>query len=146
MIYIKNFFFAYLATIGFAILFNTPKSALIRSGFGGAIGWVIYLYINNVSNSIVLSTFIASLCIAFTGEVFAIIEKKPITIYIIPGIFPLVPGFGLYYTMLSIIEKNYDLAAEYGSTSLLIAVSISAALTIILSLNSYRKQRKKFFF
>lgn len=143
MMYIKHFIFAYISTIGFAVLFNTPKSALIKSGFGGAIGWVLFLFLNQYSHSTVLSTFVASLLIAFTGEVFAITDKKPITVFIIPGIVPLVPGFGLYNTMVSIVEKKFDNAANYGTESVFIAISIAAALTIVLSLNSYRKQRKK---
>ncbi|SES73229.1 Uncharacterized membrane protein YjjB, DUF3815 family [Natronincola peptidivorans] len=143
MMYINNFIFAFICTIGFAILFNVPKTSLIKSGFGGALGWTVFTLFNYYFDSIVMATFIASLIIALIGEVFAILEKRPLTVYIIPGIVPLVPGFGLYYTMLSILERDYDLAISYGSESLLIAISIAGALTIVLSLNSYRKQRKK---
>ncbi|SCZ07131.1 threonine/serine exporter family protein [Alkaliphilus peptidifermentans] len=138
--YIRNFFFAYIATIGFAILFNTPKSVLLKTGFGGAIGWGLYSYLNHITGNIVLATFIASFFIALIGEIFAITDRKPITVFIIPGIVPLVPGFGIYFTMLSILEQNYERAAQYGSEALLISIAIAGALTIVLSLNSYRKQ------
>ncbi|KAB3537287.1 threonine/serine exporter [Alkaliphilus pronyensis] len=140
--YIQNFIFAYVATIGFAILFNTPKSALLKAGFGGAVGWLLYSFINFKSDNIVLATFIASFFIALIGEIFAITNKKPITVFIIPGIVPLVPGFGIYFTMLSILEKNYTKAAQYGSEALLISISIAGALTIVLTLNSYRKKKQ----
>ncbi|AOY76957.1 threonine/serine exporter family protein [Clostridium formicaceticum] len=142
MMYLKNFVFAYICTIGFAILFNVPKSSLTKSGFAGAFGWIIFILINNTFNSVVVSTFIASFIIALIGEFFAIIGKQPITVYIIPGIVPLVPGFGLYYTMLSILEEDYELAISYGSESLLIAMAIAGSLTIVLSLNSFRKRKK----
>ncbi|SDK55640.1 threonine/serine exporter family protein [Natronincola ferrireducens] len=143
MMYINNFIYAFICTVGFAILFNVPKTSLIKSGFGGALGWTVFLFINNYFESIVVSTFIASFIIALIGEFFAIVDKMPLTVYIIPGIVPLVPGFGLYYTMLSILEKNYELAINYGSESMLIAIAIGGALTIVLSLSSYRKQKKK---
>ncbi|AKL95192.1 hypothetical protein CACET_c17440 [Clostridium aceticum] len=142
MTYITNFLFAYICTIGFAILFNVPKSSLVKSGFAGAFGWTIFLLINNKFESVVVSTFIASFVIALIGEFFAIVGKQPITVYIIPGIVPLVPGFGLYYTMLSILEEDYELAISHGSESLLIAMAIAGSLTIVLSLNSFRKRKK----
>lgn len=143
MNYIKDFIYAYMCTIGFAFLFNVPKNSILRTGFGGALGWTIYSIMNYYSHSVVISAFIASFIIALMGEVFAIREKQPVTIFIIPAIVPLVPGFGLYYTVLSILEKDYDLAIKYGSESLLIAISIAGALTVVLSLNSYRKEKKK---
>lgn len=143
MNYIKDFIYAYMCTIGFAVLFNVPKTSTLRAGLGGALGWTIYLIMNNYSDSVVISAFVASFAIALMGELFAILEKQPVTVFIVPGIVPLVPGFGLYYTILSILEKDYELAIKYGSESLLIAISIAGALTVVLSLNSYRKEKKK---
>ncbi len=141
--YITNFFYAYLSTIGFAVLFNAPVSTFIKSGFAGGLGWVIYVFSNGIFESVLVSAFIASLVIAIIGEFFAIVDKNPITVYIIPGIIPLVPGFGLYYTMLSLVERNFGMAANYGTEVLLISIAISGALVIVLSLNSYRRQIQK---
>ncbi|QUH21657.1 threonine/serine exporter family protein [Alkaliphilus sp. B6464] len=143
MEYITNFIYAYLSTIGFAVLFNVPKSSFIKSGFVGGLSWVIYIFTKNLSGSIVGATFVASLVIAIIGEIFAIIDKNPITVYIIPGIIPLVPGFGLYNTMRSIVDRRFDLAANHGTEALLISVSIAGALVIVLSINSYRRQRQR---
>lgn len=140
--YIKNFFHAYISTVGFAIIFNTPKSALIKSGFVGGLGWIIFILTKNLFSSIIFSTFIASLSIALIGEYLAFTDKNPITVYIIPGIIPLVPGSGLYHTMLSIMEKQFDEVAEYGSETLMISMAIAGALVIVLSINSYRRQRR----
>ncbi len=140
--YIKNFLYAYISTIGFAIIFNAPRSTLMKSGFVGGLGWVVYALTKNLSNSIVFSTFLASLAIALIGEYFAVIDKNPNTVYIIPGIIPLVPGFAMYYTMLSIAEKEFDKAAFHGSETLLISIAIASALVIILSISSYARQRQ----
>ncbi len=80
--------------------------------------------------------------IALIGEYLAFIDKNPVTVYIIPGIIPLVPGSGLYHTMLSIMEKQFDGVAEYGSETLMISMAIAGALVIVLSINSYRRQRQ----
>lgn len=143
MEYITNFIYAYLSVIGFAVLFNAPKDSFLKSGFAGGLGWVIYIFTNKLTGSILVSSFVASVVIAIIGEVFAIMYKSPITVYIIPGITPLVPGFGLYNTMRSIVEKRFDLAANYGTEALLISVSIAGALVIVLSIVSYRRQRQR---
>ena len=135
-----------MCTIGFAVLFYAPKDSILKTGFSGAVGWTVYTMMNNFSDSVVISAFFASFIIALLGEFFVLSKKHPITVYIIPAIIPLVPGFGLYYTMLSVLEKNYELALQYGSESLLIAIAIAGALTIVLSLNSYRKEKKKSLF
>jgi len=144
MEYITNFIYAYLSTMGFAVLFNAPRSSFLKSGFAGGLGWIIYIFTKNLSTSIVAATFIASLVIAIIGEFFAIMDKNPITVYIIPGIIPLVPGFGLYNTMRSIVDRRFDLAANHGTEALLISISIAGALVIVLSINSYRRQRLRF--
>lgn len=141
--YLTNFIYAYLSVIGFAVIFNVPKSSFIKSGFAGGLGWVIYIYTKNISESVIIATFIASLVIAIIGEIFAIIDKNPITVYIIPGIIPLVPGFSLYNAMRSIVERRFDLAANYGTEALLISIAIAGALVILLSINSYRREIQK---
>lgn len=142
MIYIlKHFIYAFTCTIGFAIIFNTPKNSLIKAGLSGAIGWTIYTLAFQYSASAVFSTFAGAFFVALSGEIFAIKDKNPITVYIIPGIVPLVPGYSLYYTMLSVLENDNTTAAARGGEALMVAIAIAAALTIILSLNAFRKRR-----
>lgn len=140
--YIKNFVHAYMSTVGFAIIFNAPKHTLLKSGFAGGLGWTVYTLAMNISDSVVLATFVAAMTVALIGEYLAITDGNPITVYIIPGIIPLVPGFGLYYTMLSVVEKQFDKVADYGSETFLISMAIAGALVIVLSINTYRRQRQ----
>jgi len=142
MTYLYNFIVGLACAIGFAVLFNVPRNSIVKTGIAGGIGWVIYILFNTITDSTVLSTFVASATIALIGEIFAIKFKNPATVYIVPAIVPLVPGHGLYYTMLSIIEKDYEAAAKYGGESILISVAIAGALTIILSINNFRKVKK----
>ncbi|GAB6087962.1 threonine/serine exporter family protein [Alkaliphilus crotonatoxidans] len=136
----KHFVYAFMCALGFAVLFNAPRSSLFKSALAGGLGWSVYIISFQLSNSSVLSTFFASLCVGLISEVLAIYYKNPITVYIIPAIIPLVPGYKLYYTMLTIIEKDYTGAANHGSEALMIAVVIAGALTIVLSLNSLRRK------
>jgi len=137
-----KFVYAYIATIGFAVLFQVPKKTLLRSGFAGAFGWSVFNIINQEFDSVVVATFLAAMVLAMIGERFARTEKQPFTVFIIPGIVPLVPGVALYNTMIAILEENYNLAAEVGSEAILIALSISGGLTIVLSVNAYLRKKR----
>lgn len=127
---------------GFAILFNAPLRSLPKAGLGGAMGWLAYLGTVSLTGSIVIGSFTGTLVIALLGEIFSIRDKKPMTVFIVPGIVPFVPGFGLYNTMLAILEQDYTLAAMYGTDAFFVGLAIAFALTIMLSLNTYRKNKK----
>ena len=141
---IKQFVFSFLSTIGFAVLFNSPKKSIVHAGLVGAIGWMFY-YISFITmDSYVASTFFGALTVGLLGEFLARKNKKPATLYITAGIIPLVPGAGAYYTMLYLIENNFSQAATKGVETLFIAAAISMGI-IISSLfsRSIKRVRQK---
>lgn len=133
MFYFKNFLFAFLSTIGFSIIFNISRDSIIKSGVNGALGWIIYILFVRVLNSPVSGSFFGALSVGIIGEFFARKFKKPATVFIIPGIIPLVPGSGMYYTMVNITNKNFLEAAEIGSETIFIAAAIASAIIISIS-------------
>ena len=50
----------------------------------------------------------AALAVALLSELAARAVKAPVTVFVIPGIFPIVPGLAMYNGMTMIIEKQYD--------------------------------------
>ena len=64
------------------------------------------------------------------ARIFAITLKAPVTVFLLCGIFPLVPGAGIYYTAYYFIQNdNLQMAASAADT-----VKIAAALAIGISL------------
>lgn len=134
MTYISQFIFAYISTIGFAVMFNAPSKSIYKTGFAGAIGWIAYMIAHNYYPNKPLASFIGALAVGLMSEWFAVNTKRPVTIYVIPGIIPLVPGFGLYYTILSIIQKDYVKAANTGFEAIFIAIAIALGLILALQI------------
>ena len=60
--------------------------------------------------------------------------KYPAIIFVIPGILPLIPGLGLYNTMLSLVEGNYTNAISVGTNALFVSASIAMGILLITSL------------
>ncbi len=53
--------------------------------------------------------------------------------FVIPGILPLIPGIGLYNTMLSLIQKNYSLAMSKGTDALFLSAAIALGVLVVTS-------------
>jgi len=127
------FFFSFCSTIGFSILFHVPKKLLPAAGLVGGLGWLTYTYFIDAGSGSILACFAGSCVVAVVSDLFSRIFKDAATIFIIPGILPLVPGAGMYYTMLAILKGNVDETASIGTETLLMAGSIAVALLVVAS-------------
>ncbi|NLK21084.1 MAG: threonine/serine exporter [Epulopiscium sp.] len=130
----------FFATFFFGILFNISKKELLYCGVIGAIGWVIYLSFLGFSSSVVLSSFISSLTISILSKFFSKVRKVPVTIFLISGIIPLVPGAGMYRTVYSMLSQNFEDAAFYGAQTLQVAGVIAIAIIFTSSFPSISKK------
>ncbi|WP_297136543.1 threonine/serine exporter family protein [Terrisporobacter sp.] len=141
---ITNFIFSALATAGFSIFFNSPKRSLIPVGVIGGIGWTIYMILFDISENAILANFFAASFISLVSEILARKMKFPAIIFAIPGILPLIPGLGLYKTMLFLVEGNYTDAVSVGTNAVFVSASIAMGVLLITSLvNTYYIIRTK---
>lgn len=141
---IINFIFSFLATVGFSIFFNSPLKSLIPSGIIGGIGWTIYSILFHISENAILANFFAATMVSLLSEILARKMKYPAIIFAIPGILPLIPGLGLYNTMLSLVEGKYNDAMSIGTNALFVSASIAMGVLLITSLvNTYYIIRRK---
>lgn len=65
---------------------------------------------------------------------FAVWERCPVTLFLIPGIFPLVPGAGVYWTSYYIVTGQLDQALVTGFQALKMAVAIVLGIVFIFEL------------
>lgn len=130
-----HIFCSFMGTIGFAIIYNVPRKYYIGCGFTGMMGWLIYLF---VSSKDYMTTAAASFCGAFVvvliSRMLTVRLKCPITIFLIPGILPLVPGAGIYNTAYFIVTNRFSMAMLKGIESLKIAFAIVMGIVIVVSI------------
>ncbi len=129
-----HFIYSFIATVGFAIFLNAPKSILISSGLVGGIGWSVFYYLVQLTGNDILSNFVAALLVSYISEILARRLKQPAIIFIIPGIIPLVPGLGMYNTMLYLVQNDYNNAIAKGADVLFVGGAISLGILVITSL------------
>ena len=125
---------AFTATLFFAIIFNAPKGELIFCGLTGAVGWLLYLIVSGMTDSSVFATFVAAVAVTISSRYLSHFRYAPSTLYLIPGIIPLVPGAGVYYTMFELL--NGEMYASYvkGIETLKLAGAIALGIIVILAL------------
>lgn len=113
-----------LATISFAVLFSSPKKEVIYCGLTGAVAWSIYYLLTQNGVHLVLASGIATFGLTILARCFAVVRKTPVTVYLLTGIFPLVPGAGIYYTAYYLFIGNTQMSGFKGLETLEIAGAI----------------------
>lgn len=121
---IFQFFVSMVATIAFAIIFTAPKKELILCGISGGIGWIGLILVDGAGGGPTLGNVVGALALTIFSRILAIKRKNPATIYLITGIFPLVPGAGLYYTAYYLITDQMAMFSDAGLQTLKTAGAI----------------------
>ncbi len=121
---IIQFALSMIATMAFAILFCAPRNEWLLCGLSGAIGWIVYYVMFHHNLGLMLSTTAATFVLSIFSRTLAVIRKQPATLYLLSGIFPLVPGAGIYYTAYYLITGESTLCYSKGMETCEIAASI----------------------
>ena len=98
---------AAVGTVAFSLLFSVPRIYYPYCGLIGGVGWLIYCGLEGLLST-AEATFFAAVGVIFLSRLFAVWEKCPVTLFLIPGIFPLVPGAGVYWTSYYIVMGKLD--------------------------------------
>jgi uncharacterized membrane protein YjjB (DUF3815 family) len=127
---------AYVGTLAFAILFGVPRKYYLDSGLCGMLGWLLYLIlVRHTEMSVPFVIFFATAQVAFTALLLSILRKCPVTVYLICGIFPLVPGAGIFWTSYNIVADQYSAAVGTGFVALKVTVAIAFGILAVMELN-----------
>ena len=138
---------AFLACVGFCIVFNIHGKGLLLVSLGGSLGWLIYLILQAAGMGGAAAAFTAGVAVSDYAEVMARVRRCPATCYLFIAIVPLVPGLGLYQTMEHYFDgRTVDFQAKLRET-LGIAGGIALGVFLVSSMmrmvNDYRAARKR---
>lgn len=128
---------AFLSTVAFSIIFHTPQKEYVWTGFTGGAGWLVYLISLHLGAGVVAASFFATVALSWLSRVFSFRRRSPVTVYLICGIFPIVPGAGIYYTGYYFFMSDNAQALSKGLETIKIAVAIALGIGVVLSLPSF---------
>lgn len=127
--WLKGPLYAALATSAFSILFGLHSIDIALASAGAAVGWATFLAMR-VTAAPAFAAFVAALAAGLYSEIVGWTRSRPATVYMIASIIPLVPGGGMYFTMLASFEGDPMKMTELGMTTIMTAAAIAAGLAI----------------
>jgi len=125
---------SFLASAAFVVIFNAPRHSLLQCGLSGMLGWAAY-YLLTPRIDTIFATVMATFIVGVISQFFARIYKKPVIIFSVAGIIPLVPGGLAYDAMRRFVENDYNAAVQLAAQAFLISGSIAIGLVISEVLN-----------
>lgn len=126
-IYVLPCLWAFVACIGFGLVFNIQGVGLLICGLGGAAGWLVYLLAaERLGAGDIECAFLSAVSIGIYSEGMARLRRCPVTSYLLVALLPLVPGAGIYYTMRYCVEGETALFLN----ALLHTFGVAAALSV----------------
>ena len=115
--------------MGFALLFDCKPRDVPFAAIGAVLGWGVYS-LALAAGSPKTAYFAAAAVIGLWAELVAVMLRRPAFIYIVCAIFPIVPGSGMYQTMLKSVEGNLQASLQVGFETLMAAGAIAAGLAV----------------
>lgn len=132
---VLQFLAAFFGTIAFSVLFSVPKKHYALCGIIGGTGWLIYwVLIHVLHTGVVEANFIATVFITLASRIGSTMRKCPVTLFLIAGIFPEVPGIDVYRTIYYSVLDNHEEGLYYGHETLGIAIAMVLGIILVFEI------------
>ena len=119
---------SFVGSFGFAVLYNLRGKKLCMAGISGMVSWIAYLIVWNEMPSTFVANLAAAAVATIYAETMARILKTPVTVFLITGIIPLVPGGLAYDATKNLVLLNFSTAINTMLEVTLIAGAIALGL------------------
>lgn len=126
---------AAIGTVAFSVLFGVPRKYYVYCGFVGGAGWCLYSVLVTYAHCTATeATFFATTLVILLSRFLAVRERCPATVFLTTGIFPLVPGAGIYWTSYYLVTSRPAEAAENGFAAIKAAVAIVLGIVLVFEI------------
>lgn len=137
---------ALIGTSAFAVLFGVPRRYYLLCGIVGMLGWAVYLLVVRVAGgSVVEASCLATIVVALCSRRCAVRKKCVVTIFLICGIFPLVPGGGIFWTAFHLINGHLSQTLTTGFTAIKVTIAIILGIVFVTEVpfRLFRRWKKR---
>ena len=128
--------FSFIGCVGFFILFNIHGYGGFLCALGGVLSWFVFRVTLLLGGNDFVAYFLAILVAGIYSEIMARVRKYPAISYLVISSFPLIPGAGVYYTMMYALHGDMAGFASKGMHTA--AVAGVMAVGILLSSTIFR--------
>ena len=135
---------SFFGTVAFAILYEIPSRYCLVAGLNGMTGWIVYSLLTPAAGEMG-AIFVSTLVIALFSRYLAVLMKCPEIAFLVAGIFPIVPGAGIYWTAYYLMAGQMSQAAATGTGALKTCLAMVLGIAVIHELPQWffsgRKKR-----
>lgn len=125
-----NYLFAFMTSAAIAVSFRGRLRAVPASGLAGLLGWAGYDLTLRFGFPQLLGAFIGALAVGTAGELLARRLREPTLMFVVPALFPLVPGLMAYGGMLGLARQDFIGAARDLTHTTFYAGALAAGLSL----------------
>ena len=135
---------AFVGTAAFAVLFGVDREQYLLSGAIGAVGWVLYLLLlRRAGFTPTAATLAACLLVCLLSRFAAVPSCCPAQVFLLCGIFPLVPGAGIFWFTYYLTAGAFSLSLQNGFAAAKAATAIVLGIILAMELPQRFFSRKR---
>ncbi|MFV0502561.1 MAG: threonine/serine exporter family protein [Lachnospirales bacterium] len=136
---ILELFLVTLSVVGFGFVFEVPTKEIKFGAFVGLVTWLVYLlFVENLKAE--SATLMGAMVGTYLARELTYCRKMPLTVFVLPGMLPLAPGYVLYKAMESTFLGSGEVGL-YAMKAIKYAGAIGIGMGIALSLPSFIRYR-----
>lgn len=118
----------FMLTVSFCVILAAPRSEWFFCGISGIVSYLVNQLILTSGIHQILATLGAAMALSLSSRMLAVLRRQPVTVYLMPGIFPLAPGAGIYFTAYYLIAGDMEAFSQEGMKTLETAVAIALGI------------------
>ncbi len=131
LLYLRDLFVCFAACFFYGKIMAVTVRARIPASLTGAVSYLLYRIIYLETGHELTGYLAAALLVSVLSELLARRMKLPATVFVMPAIIPLVPGVGLYRSMLCLVQNDFDGFFSAGVRTLFISGIVAVAIAIV---------------
>ena len=120
-----------VACTGFTFLFNIHGNGKYLCALGGMITFLVYRISGHLGVDTVTAYFLGTLAASAYSEIMARVRKYPAISYLVISSFPLIPGAGVYNTVMFAMRGELTQCINTGIQTLAIAGVMAGAILLV---------------
>ena len=124
---------ATLGVLAFAVLFHAPRRRYAACALCGGFCWAMFLVFSALGLNMFMATVAAVMMMTLLARVLSVAMRMPNTVFIVTGIFAIVPGAGIYYSAYSLMVSDMVLFQQKSKETVLLAGAIALGILIGMS-------------
>ncbi len=124
-----------MGAFAFAVLIRVPRHDLFLAALAGLLSGFVYAAAGAIGLHDIAQVLLAALAAGGLSEILARLRRAPATVYLMPGLIPLVPGLLAYHAMYALLRGDYVMGAALGVETVYWAAAIGVGIALVLTVS-----------